>query len=185
MNRFDEIAAKSSCDVYTLKIPEDMRHRCLWAKIIIDNDAYVLSCVSDCGNYAYRWLSKEKKTFKELLVTMDRRYLLRKIEPYRTVYNHDETISNLKKAIFEQRRERNITKEQARKDFTVIGEFEYDGSEDLLMERLMNHTTTFADDINWTADQMVKDYTPGAITFIEVLFPLLQEALKIELGIAE
>lgn len=182
MDNLNDMAIKNMCEVYTLKIPENLKHKCLWAKIMIDENAWMFSCISDCGNFSYRWPSESHITFKKFLTQIDTGYLLRKIEPFPTKFNQEATFKNLVRALIEQRREGNITKEQAREDMNVIKEFEFDGSEDLLMERLLYHTKTFSGDYEWTANLMVKEHTPGAITFVKDIFPLLQEVLKIEVA---
>ena len=32
MKTFEDLAKKATCEVYTLKIPEDLKRRCMWAK---------------------------------------------------------------------------------------------------------------------------------------------------------
>ena len=64
---FNNIATKSTCEVYTLKIPDDLRWRCAWAKIIINENSWMFSCISDAGNFSYRWPYEEHRTFKKFL----------------------------------------------------------------------------------------------------------------------
>jgi hypothetical protein len=182
MKDFNDIATKSVCEVYTIKIPDELRWKCMWAKIMIDEKHSILSCLSDAGDFSYRWPTEDRRTFKQFLTEISPGYLMGKIEPRSTVFDMEATCANLKRALFEYRRDDNITKEQARKEYDIIKWQEECNSEDLLMEALMGETETFSDDYNWTGDMFVRKHTPGAITFTESIFPLLQEALRIELG---
>jgi hypothetical protein len=180
---FNDIATKSTCEMYTLKIPENLEWRCIWAKIIIDENAWMFSCISDAGNFSYRWPSESHRTFKKFLTQIDMGYLMRKIEPRAEEFNYEETIKRLKKWLFQDRREGIISKESARSDYTALNYFEYENSPDLLMNYLVENTKLFSEDYSYTAEHFKYDYTPEAITFTEVVFPLLQEALKIELNL--
>lgn len=154
----------------------------MWAKIIIDDSSWMFSCISDAGNFSYRWPSERHRTFKKFLTQIDMGYLMRKIEPRAKNFDYELTIKELKNSIFEQRRENNITKEQAKKDFEALKYLEYENSPDLIMYQLIENTKIFSDDYSWTADKMVYNHSPEAISFTEVVFPILQEALKTELG---
>jgi hypothetical protein len=176
MKKFDDIAVKETCDVYTIRIPIEHRYRCAWAKIIVDEKNFILSCISDAGNFSHRWPTEEHRTFKKFLTQIDSGYLMRAPE-----LDMEATCKSLKTALFENRRYDNITKKQARKEYDVIEFHENYGSEDLLFQALVDETETFSDDYSWTGDLFVRKHTPGAITFTEIIFPLFQEALKIEL----
>lgn len=178
---FEDLAIKETCEIYTLKIPEEYRWRCAWAKIIIDSKNWMFSCLSDAGNFSYRWSTESHRTFKKFLTEIDMYYLMRKIEPRATDFDYDKTIKALKEAIFEQRREGNIDKKEAREVYELIEHLDYEYSPDLIMYQLIENTELFSEDYSWTADRMVYNHTPEAITFTEVVFPLLQKALKLEL----
>lgn len=55
-------------------------HRCMWADILIDHDAYAITAQTDCGNYAHRWPVSDNESFRDLCLRMldDEDYLLRK-----------------------------------------------------------------------------------------------------------
>lgn len=177
---FEDVAIKETCEIYTLKIPEEYRWRCAWAKIIIDSKNWMFSCLSDAGNFSYRWATESGRVFKKFLTGIDMCYLMRKIEPRATDFDYDKTVKALKEAIFEQRREGNIDKKEAREVYAVVENLDYENSPDLIMHQLIEGTKFFSDDYCWTADHMVYNHTPGAITFTEVVFPLFQKALKFE-----
>lgn len=182
VNKFDYLASKSTCDVYTLKIPKDIQWRCAWAKIIIDSDACMFSCISDAGNFSYRWSYEEHRTFKQFLTEIDMHYLMRKIEPKATEFDYEATVKNIKEHIFESRRDGSLNEKEARKVFEIVNHLEYENSEDLVIYQLIEGHEYFSDDYCWTAELSVKKHNLGAIAFTEAVFPLLQEALKIELG---
>jgi hypothetical protein len=181
MDNLNDIAIKSTCEVYTLKIPNNLKWRCAWAKIIIDENSWMFSCISDTGNFSYRWPSESHRVFKKFLTQIDMGYLMRKIEPRANKFDYEETISRLKKWLFQDRREGTISKETARGDYEALLDFEYENSPDLLMNHLTENTKLFSEDYSYTADHFQYNHTPEAITFTEVVFPLLQEVLKIEI----
>lgn len=181
LSKFDDLARKSTCEVYTLQIPKDIKWRCAWGKIIIDSDAWMFSCLSDAGNFSYRWPYEEHRTFKEFLTQIDVGYLMRKIEPRAKEFDFEATVKNIKQKLFESRRCGDLNKYESRAIYVVIQDLEYETSEDLVMHQLIEGHEWFSDDYCWTADLIVKKHTPEVITFTEVVFPLFQEALKIEL----
>lgn len=180
MKNFDDLAVKNACEVYTLKIPKDLKWRCLWAKIIVDSDSWSFSCLSDAGNFTYRWPYEENRTFKKFLTQIDMGYLMRKIEPRASEFDYEATIKNVKQHLFESRRSKDIDKKEAREVYTIIENLDYENSVDLVLYQLVKGHEYFSDDYTWTAELVVKNHTPGAITFTELVFPLLQEALRAE-----
>lgn len=53
---------------------------CLWARFYFNLDKYELSIVSDCGNYAYKWVETPgSESFLALIARMDGDYLLNKL----------------------------------------------------------------------------------------------------------
>ncbi|MFA5307495.1 MAG: hypothetical protein WC365_08660 [Candidatus Babeliales bacterium] len=182
MENFERIAIKSTCDVYTLKMPDDKRFRCMWAKIIIDESAWMFSCISDAGNFSHRWPYESHRTFKKFLTEIDMGYLMRKIEPHGEEFDYEATIKNIKEHLFESRRNGDIDKKEARKAYKIVEHLDYENSEDLVLYQLIEGHKYFSDDYCWTADLIIKNHSPEAITFTEIIFPMLQEALKIELN---
>lgn len=58
---------------------EEMYHRCMWARINLDNDNYSLSAETDCGSYSYHWQPTDSESFLELMCRINKDYLLGKI----------------------------------------------------------------------------------------------------------
>ncbi len=183
MKEFDDLAKKETCEIYSLKIPNDMQWRCQWAKIIIDSDLWLFSCLSDAGNFSYRWPVEDNRTFKKFLTEIDMGYLMRKIEPRATEFDFESTIKNIKEHLFESRMSDDIPKVEAREVYELLKHLDYDNSEDLVIYQLIEGHKYFSDDPCWTVDLTVKKHSPEAITFTEVVFPLFQDSLKAELGI--
>ena len=143
----------------------------------------MFSCISDAGNFSYRWPSEKHRAFKKFLTEIDTWYLMRKIEPRSEVFDFEKTVSNLKKELFLARQNRDIDKQETRKTYRAIETLEHENSPDLIIYQLITNTEFFSDDYSWTAGLIVKEHTPGAITFTEIVFPLFQEALKAELEV--
>ena len=181
MKAVGELAIKSMCDVYTLKIPEELKWRCMWAKITIDENAWMFSCVSDAGNFSYRWRSENQRTFKKFLTQIDTGYLMKKIEPRTQEFDFEATVKNIKQHLFESRHSGDIRKKEVRKAYELVEHLDYENSADLVLYQLIEGHKYFSDDYSWTAELIVKNHSPEAITFTELVFPLLQEVLKIEI----
>lgn len=59
---------------------------CLWATFTMDLDAYSLTVLSDCGNYAYKWVPTPKsESFLHLMGRVEPGYLLDKISSRNTI----------------------------------------------------------------------------------------------------
>lgn len=59
---------------------------CTWATFALDKDAYSLTILSDCGNYAYKWIPTPKsESFLHLMARVDAGYLLDKISARSTI----------------------------------------------------------------------------------------------------
>ena len=66
---------------------------CLWAKFILDLDAYSLSIQSDCGHYGYTWVpTPRSESFLHLMARVEADYLLDKISS-RCVIDTENTLA--------------------------------------------------------------------------------------------
>lgn len=66
---------------------------CLWAKFVLDLDAYSLSVLSDCGHYGYTWVPTQRsESFLHLMARVEADYLLDKISS-RTVLDTESTMA--------------------------------------------------------------------------------------------
>lgn len=172
-------AKKSTCDVYTLKIPKEQNWRYLWAKIYVDSQTWSFACLSDAGNFSYRWPTESHRTFEKFISEIDMGYLCRKLNP-RKYYNHQKTIRNLKKEIKRALKEEEMTKQQADEEYRVIDSLEFE-SEDLTISSLLDNSKYFSD-YEYIEDYLEREFSPQVATFLEFIFPLFQKALKEELN---
>lgn len=90
-----------------------------WAVIVIDSRGF-LGIVSDYGNFAYHWDSFGDD-FRRFLAGLDWHYLHRKLMHGRDgrVYDGRATLEAIKKLIIEYRRAGELTREQARDEWTL------------------------------------------------------------------
>lgn len=73
---------RPNVEKYRIRLERDdpKYHECMWADILFDHDAYVISATSDCGNFAHRWPATDRESFRDLCLRMlkDEEYLLGK-----------------------------------------------------------------------------------------------------------
>ncbi len=147
-----------------------------WAIIILREDGY-FSTVSDFGNYAYLWTSTGCKDFREFLLTADRdwHYFAKKLNP-KTHVDNRESIKNLLEELFRRRRQRKISKEDARNIFEIIGTYDEDW-EGLLRDQDTDLTREFPETWNYTITSLDSD----VIGFCQKILPRLNVILRKQL----
>lgn len=86
---------------FRLEKEDDLYYNCTWARFLLNHDTYVLSIESDCGSFSYGWSVTKAELFNELMVRIDKWYLLDKIAS-ESVLNLEEskrkTIENIKES---------------------------------------------------------------------------------------
>jgi hypothetical protein len=114
------------------KIPETRRYdlrtegeRSRWLGTFLVTHDGLVACNTDYGSYSYWWTSTGCDDIREFLVKIDTDYLLGKFSPRRE-YNGDATEKNVRSTILRMRRERSLTKDEARKEFDRLSEHEFD-----------------------------------------------------------
>lgn len=140
---------------------DELYHACMWANILIDHDAYTISAVTDCGNYAYNWCITKEETFRHLCLRMlrDDDYLLRKFS--------SETVFDLRasKQLFadlhedEPKRIRRVNAVLASSEREWVDELESIG-------------------IHEPWEYIVKDFPRGAKTFVSLLKDIVLPLMK-------
>ena len=141
-----------------------------WSIIFLDSE-WVMSVVSDHGNWAYRWPKQDN--FKAFLCQCDGNYVARKLGGSTCwVFDPDRTSQEARKWICSERRRRDMDKEAAREEY----------------DRALN----IGDGYTWThfLDETeipdawefgCRSLEPGLKHWTEVSFPRLQELLRKEL----
>lgn len=143
------------------------------ADIVISDDGY-FSTVSDYGNYAYAWTHAEME-FRAFLAKLDADYLIGKIKPGH-VYDGPETFKSVKKRICEDRRRLDITAEEAREEWELLGEnSDLDERDNFVL--WMNETKL--EDV-WGISSSMRD--PQARMFAERVWSVFAAMLRAELA---
>jgi len=138
---------------------------------VISDDGY-FSTVSDYGNYAFFW-SHAGDCFRSFLARLDADYLVGKIKPG-YVYDGAETLKSVKRRICEERRSLDLTAEEAREEWDLLGEHnDLDESENFAL--WMNETKL--EDI-WELSSSKRD--PEAMAFAEQVWPAFATVLRAE-----
>jgi len=94
---------KGTAEVYHIHLKQGFG----WGIFYLDETTGTLACVSDYGDYAYRWGNNHgRKSFKDFLAREgnDRHYFLNKLAGKSNIeYKHEETIQNWKRCLLECR----------------------------------------------------------------------------------
>lgn len=155
-----------------------------WGIFFLDETTGTLSCVSDYGDYAYRWGNNHgRKSFKDFLARegRDRHYFLKKLAGQSCIeYKHDETVQNWKKSLIEERKREYCSKDDARHVWDLIDGLEDNGA--LAVNEMLSDRTANSVLGPEVICDTVRDYTASATCFIDKLWPMFIEALRGDAG---
>ena len=148
-----------------------------WAIVFIDSIG-VFTCVSDWGDYGYRWHEAGwgPQEFRQFFIRCEDDYILRKIAPNDTYYG-EQTLKNVKRHIVELRRGGTFDRDQAREEWDRLDECEQLRTrEDFAV---WYQATTKID----CAYELVHyGPEPQALGFMEHVMPRLREVIRAELA---
>ena len=90
-----------------------------WSVVFIDQTTCVLSIVSECGNFAYRWnsLGLADDDFRNELLGFDIGYLKEKLKDNSLIFDRSETAKSVRQKVLKLRRDGGLSKKEARKDW--------------------------------------------------------------------
>ena len=148
-----------------------------WAVCFLDSIG-CFSCLSDYGDYGYRWpdeWSGGRGDFRRFLVGCNGDYVIRKIASKDT-YNGEKTYERVKRAILEARRGRSWSKDRARFEWNLLGDY------DLLYRREDFARWYDRTRLDEAYEFAVYEPSQQAVAFIEKVFKRLQAVLRDELA---
>lgn len=143
-----------------------------WGIFLIDSSG-MLACVTDYGNYAYKWSSIGPRDFRAFLCGCDDGYLTGKLAPEKS-YDGDATEKHIRRTILEDRRRGELSCEAAREEWDLLDNSDL-SSEMGFGEWLRE--TTYSD--AW--DFAVRTHSAEIQMFCERLWPRLVAQLKQQL----
>lgn len=148
-----------------------------WAILFLD-DAGCFACLSDYGNYTYRWNARglgDARDLRDFIVTCDPEYILRKISQ-ETVYDADRTLAAVQRAILEKRRWGGWSKERASSEWEAVKYCGYLSAEYQFQTWL--EETSLKD-----AGELVRHtYPAGALSFMAHAWPRLKALIQSDLA---
>jgi len=147
-----------------------------WGIFVIASDGY-FSCVSDYGNYAFRWTAiGEGRDFRDFLAQIGSDYLLSKISPGPT-YDGDLTEKNVLALIQKQLEEGLIDEDDAERERELLRE------ESHLENEIHFYRWSEETAIEHDVSEIYETSHPSdVIAFCEKLLPRFQAALRAELA---
>jgi len=95
-----------------------------WAILFLDNEG-CFAVLSDWGDWSYRWNTRgvAEKDMRHFIVTCDNGYLRGKLNPVQE-FDAEKTLVAVKEYICGTRREKRLTKEEAREEWWLLEEHE-------------------------------------------------------------
>lgn len=150
-----------------------------WGIFLLNSTGY-FSCVTDYGNYAFRWSSHGTDDFRKFFAKdRDYDYLVNKL--YRIgsqgelEFQSDETIENIKQTILESRYNDYMDRQTARKEFDLVNEIDWTMGEVAQWE-WYNRT-----DLTDASELFIYDYPPMVKGLRDKLLPRFSKMIRDEL----
>lgn len=95
---------------------------CLWARFYFNTDRYELSILSDCGDYAYKWVeTPDSESFLELMARCDSGYLLDKFTGGPKIFDFEKTKERLFNEYIDSQNE-----EESEQLKNIFNDFDYE-----------------------------------------------------------
>ena len=148
----------------------------------------IFTCVTDFGNYGHRWPTQgfHQPDFRKEILRMERGYLLNKLCHEHKVYSPERTLQLVKECILYNRKcdglssdeEKNRKKrEKAREAWDQLAMCDWlcDTHQFSLWYDIQNY-------INDPSELFCKDYSGCSQRMVDILIPLLKEAIRDELA---
>ena len=151
---------------------------CMWAKFIFDCDNGQLNINSDAGDYSYRWGYNENEDFMNLMMRINKDYLLNKVSN-RLFFDEDaskkETIKLVKRfglSCFEIKNGKQISD-----IVNKIKAIEYGCSEEYFIRKVKSIIPT----IDYENIEVIKEFPRGAVIITDLFERYIQPKIKEEL----
>lgn len=177
---------KSKVERYDIRFDGENRWRCRWATVWISEDGF-FNAQTDCGDFSYRWNSFGG-CFKSFLIAIDKEdYLYGKIAKDTERVDAEESVKQIKIALLEKRRRREITRDVVDLSWGDIEELidECDGqSAEVFYCRTSSKFWLTEKALPELFDFLEIDYKPdrAAKVFCEVVMPVFVEVLRKEIA---
>lgn len=173
----DCTCSKSTCEKYTLKFNKGWD----WAVFTIDETG-IFQCHSSFGGYSYHW-NAFGDSFKKFLTEIDSYYLLNKTakQDYFDLGKYQEKV---KPVIVKLRKERELSKDEARELWEFVDNLDYGNSYDLVCNEIFENeilSKVYSGDVYYSDFAPERDYSPNAEAFAHNIFPKFVEILKAEI----
>lgn len=171
---------KSTCEKYTIRW-----ERGGWAIFTIDESG-LFNCQSDYGDYQYMWPNHGRKSFKHFIMELarDTSYTLGKVAK-KEYFDEYGTLEQWKQAIITERKENNLTQEEARALWDEILQINLDNAYSAQQGIYDNRIIGKIYDEPWYVFEAGQVYSPDARYFANIIMPMFAEILKKEIEMLE
>lgn len=148
-----------------------------WGIFLMDSTG-MFSCVTDYGNYAFKWTHHGMKDFREFFIDRSFDYHVKKLFSETggsKEFRPEETVERIKEYILEHRRDGYYTEEQARKEWDLVESVDWDVGE------ISKHEWYEQTSIQDGYEYFTYDYPARVKALRDKLFPRFSEMMKLEL----
>lgn len=98
-----------------------------WGIFLLDSTG-MFAAVTDYGNYAYCWTHHGETDFRKFVIDLEKSpgYLLGKVARHAYSYDGEKSLDLIKENILELRKDGSLTKEDARKEWDLLDDYEFE-----------------------------------------------------------
>lgn len=148
-----------------------------WGIFLLDSTG-MFSCVTDYGNYAYKWTHHGMDDFREFFISDSFDYYVNKLyrcNGGRLEFQPDETVKNIKQSILRSRYDDYMSGDTARNEWDLLDSVDWD------MGEIACHEWLQQSDLCDAHELFIYDYPADAKALRDRLLPRFSELIRIEL----
>lgn len=148
-----------------------------WGIFLLDSTG-MFSCVTDYGNYAFKWTHHGMSDFREFFVSDSFDYYIKKLylnNGGQLEFQSEETIENIKKNIIHSRLNDYMSEETARREWDLLDSIDWD------MGEIAKHDWYIQTDLCDAHEYFIYDYPANVKALRDNLLPRFSKLIRNEL----
>ena len=148
-----------------------------WGIFLLDSTG-MFSCVTDYGNYAFKWTHHGMDDFREFFLSDSYDYYVNKLYKLnggQLEFQAEQTVKRIKESILRSRYEDHMDEETARKEWDLLELIDWD------MNEISQHEWYQQTDLCDAHEYFIYDYPANVKALRDCLLPRFCEVIKREL----